>query len=335
MTREFRALRIHSHHDTAVSRIETLTIGGAPAPGEVTIAARYSSVNYKDALAATGRGKILRRSPLTGGVDVAGEVSESRDARFAEGDAVLVTGCGMSEDHDGGYAEYVRVPADWVVPVPAGMTLREAMALGTAGLTVALAVQRLEENGQEPSRGPLLVTGATGGVGSIAIDILSARGYEVVALTGKPEGEDYLGSLGACRVLDRNGLDMGQRALEQGQWGGAIDSVGGAILAWLTRTVRPWGNIASIGMAGGTELHTTVMPFILRGVSVIGVTSANCPMARRTAAWTRLAGDLRPRHLDRIVTDVVTLDTLSAAFDRLLEGTNRGRILVEITSARP
>ncbi|MGD2137147.1 MAG: YhdH/YhfP family quinone oxidoreductase [Gammaproteobacteria bacterium] len=325
----FRAYRIYREGDAARGRLETLTLNEL-APGEVVIQAHYSSVNYKDALAATGKGRILRRFPLVGGVDVAGVVTESADARYQAGDAVLVTGCGLGESHDGGFSEVVRVPADWVVPLPAGLGLFEAMALGTAGFTAALAIDRLEQNGQSPDRGSLLVTGATGGVGSIAIDLSSARGYEVVALTGKLQEETWLRGLGAASVLDRNRVEQGRRPLESARWGGAIDTVGGDTLAWLTRTVRPWGGIASIGMAGGVELHTTVMPFILRGVSLLGITSANCPMARRQRIWKRLVTDLRPAHLDDIVSATVALEDLPAVFERLLAAAHRGRVVVAL-----
>lgn len=322
-----RAFRIHDQQGTA--RLETLQLDEL-SPGEVVIRACYSSVNYKDALAATGRGRILRRFPLVGGIDVAGVVEHSGDDRFRAGDAVLVTGCGLGESHDGGYAERVRVPADWVVPLPAGFSLREAMVLGTAGFTAALAIDRLEQNGQTPAHGPVLVSGATGGVGSVAVDLLAGRGYEVVALSRKPDTGGYLAALGASRVLDTAEAVHGDAPLEKAQWGGAIDNVGGDVLAWLTRTVKPWGSIAGIGLAGGAELHTTVMPFILRGISLLGITSANCPVERRQRVWQRLATDLKPRHLERMVAGVVTLDTLPDVFGRVLSGDHRGRFLVEI-----
>jgi len=324
----FRALRVHELDGGIEARLETLSIDDL-APGEIVIRARFSSVNYKDALAVTGKGRILRRFPLVAGVDVAGIVIESADDRFHAGDEVLVTGCGLGESHDGGFSEVVRVPADWVVPLPAGLTLFNAMGLGTAGFTVALAIDQLEHNAQQPDAGPVIVTGATGGVGSIAIDLLSGRGYEVIALTGKAGAEAYLKGLGAAAVLDRHTLEPANHPLEKAQWGGAIDTVGGEMLAWLTRTVKPWGNIASIGMAGGTELHTTVMPFILRGVSILGITSANCPMERRKQIWKRLVTDLQPRHLDRIVAGTVGLDELPAMCGKILSGQHRGRYVVD------
>jgi NADPH2:quinone reductase len=328
----FRACRVHEHQGAISARLETLELDEL-APGDVTIHAHYSSVNYKDALAATGKGRIMRRFPLVAGIDVAGVVAASSDTRFRPGDEVLVTGCGLGEDHDGGFSEVVRVPADWVVPLPDGLSLFEAMVIGTAGFTAALALDRMEQNGQQPDHGAVIVTGASGGVGSFAIDLLSARGYPVVALTGKPAETAYLRGLGADSVLDRHSLALGERPLEQARWGGAVDTLGGAVLAWLTRTVSPWGTIASIGMAGGIELHTTVMPFILRGVSVLGITSANCPMTRRRRVWQRLAGDLRPRHLQEIVTGVVSLEELPGVFDQLLAGRHRGRTVLRIAGS--
>jgi NADPH2:quinone reductase len=299
-------------------------------PGSVVIQSYYSSANYKDALAVTGKGKILRRFPLVGGIDVSGIVASSEDARFRAGDKVLVTGYGLSNDHDGGYAEYVRVPADWVVPLPAGLSLYDAMAIGTAGFAAALAIQRMENNGQKPDQGLILVTGATGGVGSLAINMLAGLGYEVIAITGKREAVEDLRALGASQILFRQDLTMGQHPLEKGQWGGAIDTVGGEMLAWLTRTVLPWGNIASIGLSGGSKLHTTVMPFILRGVSLLGIASADCPMPLRLHIWQRLATDLRPRHLSQIITGTVSLNELLPVLNRMLAGAHQGRTVVKI-----
>ena len=325
----FRALRVHELDESIEVRFETLSISDL-SPGEVIIQANYSSINYKDALAVTGKGTIMRRFPLVAGVDVAGVVTESADDRFQTGDEVLVTGCGMGESHDGGFAEIVRVPADWVVPLPEGLDLYAAMALGTAGFTAALAIDRLEQNGQQPDAGPIIVSGASGGVGSIAIDLLSGRGYEVMALSRRPAASAYLQSLGAAEVLDTAIVAASDRPLEKAQWGGAIDNVGGDTLAWLTRTVKPWGNIASIGMAGGIGVHTTVMPFILRGVSILGITSANCPMQRRKKIWQRLVSDLKPQHLDKIVAGVVTLDELPAISEKVLSAQHRGRYVVEL-----
>lgn len=326
----FRAFRIHNDGRTTRAAIESLSLDDLSS-GDVVIRGAYSSVNYKDALAGSGQGRILRRFPLVGGIDVAGSVAQSQDPRFHEGDSVVVTGCDLGEERDGGYAEFVRVPAQSVIPLPAGMSLYESMAIGTAGFTAALALHRLEANGQHPDLGAIAVTGATGGVGSLAIDILGKAGYQTVALTGKQTAETYLRSLGATHILSRHELDLGARPLEQRLWGGAIDNVGGEMLAWLTRTVRDWGSIASVGLVGGIELHTTVMPFILRGVSVLGINSVHCPYSLRRKLWDRLATDLHPAHLDQVVQDTITLDELPATFDRMLEGSIQGRTVVRLS----
>ena len=328
----FRAFRIHQEGGKVVSRLETIGLE-ALAAGEVVVKVRYSTINYKDALAATGAGKILRRYPLVGGIDLSGEVVSSTDPAFQPGQKVLVTGCGLSETHDGGYAEYARVKSDWVVPIPAGLDEFQAMAIGTAGYTAALAVHRMEQNGQQPDGGEIVVTGATGGVGSIAIDMLAARGYRVVAVTGKKSSTEYLQQLGAARVLLRDEINTGSRPMEEAQFGGAIDNVGGELLTWLTRTTNFWGNIASIGLASSHELKTTVMPFILRGVSLLGINSVYTPRPLRLQVWQRLASDLKPRHLDSIVTRTVTLDQLPTAFDGYLKAGITGRTVVRIAAA--
>ena len=235
----------------------------------------------------------MRRFPMVGGIDVAGAVHASNDPRYAEGDPVVITGFGLSEDFDGGYSEYVRAPGDWLIRLPDGMSLRDSMAIGTAGFTAALAVDRMELNGQRPDRGPVLVNGATGGVGSFAIDMLAGLGYEVAAFTGKRDRDDYLRALGASRILYRDEAEMGTRPLEKTRWAGAVDNVGGGELAWLTRTMQPEGNIASIGLAGGFKLETTVMPFILRGVNLLGINSVHVARDRRERVWQRLASDSR------------------------------------------
>ena len=298
-------------------------------PGEVVIKAQYSSVNYKDALAATGAGKILRRFPLIGGIDVAGTVHSSADPRFKPGEAVLVTGYDLGVGHDGGYSESVRVPADWVVKIPEGLSAFDAMAIGTAGFTAALSLLRLEQNGLKPENGPVAVTGASGGVGSIAVEILAGLGYRVTAITGKTSEHDYLRTLGAADVLDRNALQMGKKPLEKTLWAGAVDAVGGETLAWLTRTVMYGGSIAASGNAGGIELQTTVFPFILRGANLLGIESAMCSMDRRLEIWRRLASDMKPKHLNAIVHEV-GFDGLPAIFDALLKGAGKGRTVVRI-----
>lgn len=329
MVNEFRAYRVYNEDNQVQGRLEKLNLDEL-SPGEITIAAEYSSVNYKDALAATGKGKIIRQFPINAGIDVAGKVIDSSDDRFRVGDPVLVTGYDFGVAHDGGYSEVVRVPADWVVPIPSAMTTYQAMAIGTAGFTVALCVKRLEDNGQTPALGPFIITGATGGVGMFAIDILSTLGYKIIAVTGKQDRVEQLKMLGAVKIMDRNSINFDGPPLEKGQWGGAIDNVGGDMLAWLTRTVVPWGNIASVGLAGGTELHTTVMPFILRGVSLLGITSAGCPTSLRHELWERLAKDLAPRHIDKIVTRVAPMEKLPEIFNEMLAGKTTGRTVIKI-----
>jgi acrylyl-CoA reductase (NADPH) len=295
----------------------------------VLIKAAFSSVNYKDALAATGAGKIMRRFPLIGGIDVAGNVESSADPRFKAGDPVLVTGYDLGVAHDGGYAGYARVPAEWVVPAPKGLSLFDTMAVGTAGFTAALSIVDMERNGLTPANGSVIVTGATGGVGSIAVQCLAARGYDVTALTGKPQEENYLRSLGAANVLARDTLQMGTRPLEKAMWAGAVDPVGGATLGWLTRTMMQNGCIASSGLTGGTELQTTVLPFILRGVKLLGIDSVMCPMPVRLEVWRRLATDLKPARLVEAARQI-SLEELPSAFDALLKGQARGRYIVKI-----
>lgn len=327
--KDFRAFRIHEENGRIRAGIERLSID-ALTPGEVVVRVQYSDINYKDALAATGAGRILRRYPLVGGIDLAGIVEASEDARYAAGAAVLVTGCGLSETFDGGYAEYARVKADSVIPMPPGLDAMHAMALGTAGFTAALAIHRMEHNGQAPAKGPVAVSGATGGVGSIAIDMLAGRGYEVVAVTGKAESSDYLRALGASKILLRDSIAYGSRPLEATRFAGAIDNAGGEMLGWLTRSVDFWGNIASIGLAGSAKLETTVLPFILRGVNLLGINSSATPRELRLQVWERIAGDLRPRHLDRIVTRTIAFDELPGAFDVYLKGGITGRTVVKI-----
>lgn len=331
MIPEFRAFRIHCSEDNHIyARIESIHVDELGA-GELLIRAHYSSVNYKDALAGTGQGRILKRFPLIGGIDVAGEVVQSDDPQYVPGDLVLVTGCGLSETRNGGYAEYVRMPAACAVPIPDGMNTFDAMVIGTAGFSAALAIMRLEENHQSPDLGPILVTGATGGVGGFAIDILSGLGYEVHALTGKPEAAAYLHSLGALKVHDRRELFLDNCPLESAQWGGAVDAIGGDVLAWLTRSVRPYGNIAAVGLAGGIALNTTVLPFILRGISLVGIHSVACSPGLRRTLWARLAGDWRPRHLMDMVSQIISLEDLPRAFEQVLSGNLRGRVVVDLT----
>jgi acrylyl-CoA reductase (NADPH) len=323
---QFRGFRIHAEGGHRAG-IETLALDDL-SPGEVVVRAAYSSVNYKDALAGTGEGRILRRFPLVGGIDVSGHVLASTDPRFREGDAVLCTGSGLSETRDGGYSEIVRLPAEWTIPLPSGLDLREAMILGTAGFTAGLSLLRMEQNGQTPAMGPVVVTGATGGVGMLAIDILARAGYEVHAISGKPEHADALRALGAGEVLPRDTLAGATRPLENARWAGAIDNVGDPALAALTRLIQPYGNIASWGLAGGAALSTTVMPFIIRGVSLLGIASAGTAIATRRQVWDKLAGPWKPAHLDSIATRETSLDGLAAIFPGMLAGGSFGRTVV-------
>ena len=331
MTR-FAAYKIVSEDNVVRGRVVDATLDDLP-PADVLIRAAWSSVNYKDAMAATGTGKILRRFPLIGGIDVSGTVESSRDRRFAAGDPVLVTGYDLGVAHDGGYAGYVRVPGDWVVPLPEGLSLFEAMAFGTAGFTAALGVMRLERQGLRPDQGPVAVTGATGGVGSIAIAALARLGYEVTAITGKDDQHEYLRGLGASAILSRATLDLGTRPLEKATWAGAIDAVGGDLLSWLVRSTNAWGGVASTGLTGGVEVRLTVMPFILRGVSLIGVDSVTCPIDLRRDTWRRLATDMKPPALASIAR-VIPLDGLDEAFATLLAGRARGRFVVQLQEER-
>ena len=329
MPPSFRAFRIHEVDRKIVARFDHVTLDDLGA-GDVVVRVSCSDINYKDALAATGAGRILRKYPLVGGIDFAGEVVSSTDARYTPGQKVLVTGCGLSETHDGGYAEFARVKGDWVIPLPPGLTELDSMKLGTAGFTAALAVHQMERNGQQPANGPVVVTGAAGGVGSLAINMLAGRGYEVVAVSGKQEAEPYLREIGASRVLLRQDIDLGSKPMEKALWAGAVDNLGGPVLTWLTRTVDQWGNIASIGLAGGHELSTTVMPFILRGVNLLGINSVLTPRDVRLAVWQRIATDLRPAKLDRICTKVIGFDELPAQFDDYIQGRVTGRTVVRI-----
>ena len=299
-------------------------------PGEVTIRVAYSSVNYKDALAATGAGRIVRRYPCIGGIDLAGFVEESSDDRFRPGDPVVATGFDIGVAHHGGYAQLARLPADWVVPLPAGLSLQEAMALGTAGFSAALAIVRMEENRLAPCNGPVVVSGATGGVGSLAIDMLSGLGYSVSALTGKESEADYLTGLGAAEVILRPTLDLSRpRPLEKSRWAGAVDNLGGPVLAWMASTMKRAGTIASVGLAERSTLETTVMPFILRGICLLGIDSGYIGGDYRQRIWQRLASDLRPSRLPDM-TRIIGFDELPSVFDNLLSGLAHGRVVVKI-----
>lgn len=326
----FKAFLIEQGDDVGVSSGVKALESSVLDAGEVLIQVHYSSINYKDALAATGKGKIIRRFPCVGGIDLAGEVVESADARFAAGDAVIATSFDIGVSHHGGYAEYARIPSKWVVPLPAGLNLFDAMALGTAGFTAALGIERMEANGLHADAGPVVVTGATGGVGSLAVDMLSAAGYRVAALTGKRDEADYLRGLGAEDILLRADIDFdAARPLESARWAGAVDNVGGTVLHWLLANMKQAGTVASIGNAGSAKLETTVFPFILRGVSLLGIDSGYMGFPTRQRVWDRLATDLHPRHLAQI-TRTIEFEDLPTAFDDFIEGRIRGRTVVRI-----
>jgi len=300
-------------------------------PGEVVVRVAYSDINYKDALAATGKGRILLRPVCIGGIDLAGTVVSSTDARFAKGDAVLAVGHEIGVKHHGGYAEYARLPANWVVKLPPGLTLWEAMAFGTAGYTAGLAIDRMEHNGLTPAAGPVVVNGATGGVGSIAVSALAKLGYEVVALTGKEAESDWLRKLGAKEVLLRASLDLAKiRPLGKATWAGAVDNLGGEVLAWMASTMKINGVIASIGLAASPALNATVLPFILRGASLLGINSTDAPspeLERRV--WGRLATDLRPPLLKEMAR-TIAFDDLPAAFEDFVAGKVSRRVVVDL-----
>ncbi len=325
----FSAFRIHAEEKPYRAGIETMRADDLSS-GEVLVKVAYSSVNYKDALAGTGRGKILREPVLNGGIDVAGYVAASSDPKFREGDQVLCTGCGLSETRDGGYAQYARLQSKWTIPLPTGLTMRESMAVGTAGFTAALSLYQMQRNGQTPQMGPIVVTGATGGVGSLAIDILTRAGFEAHAISGKLDRFDDLIALGAKQCLSRKDLYWGRRPLETAHWAGAIDNVGGDMLSGLTRVIKSYGNIASCGLAAAPELQTTVMPFIIRGVSLLGIASAGTARAIRDEIWAHLGSDWKPVHLDRIATREVGLDGLPGVFDIMLAGGSFGRTVVKL-----
>ena len=325
----FKAYRTFEQDKVVQSRFVDMTVDDLD-PGDVVIRTKYSTINYKDALSYNGTGKIMRKYPTVAGIDMAGTVERSNDARWKRGDKVIVTGYDMGVAHDGGYAELVRVPADWIVRRPESMTAFDAMTLGTAGLTAALAIHWMQNNGLEPDQGRVAVTGATGGVGSVATEILAKTGYQVVAITGKPREADYLKSIGAKEVVLRQSLDFSHiRALDRATWAGAIDNLGGEMLSWLLSTMQIAGRVAAVGLASDMKLATTVAPFILRGVHLLGVDSANCPMSLRQTLWNRLAVDWRPDQVhDQVRT--IDFDELPTHFDAYLKGHVRGRTVVRI-----
>ena len=317
------------HRDGAWERgVRQMTLDELP-PGDVTVRVEWSCVNYKDGLAARPDGKVRRIDPLVPGIDLAGAVASSTDDRFPPGSLVVATGFDLGVGRHGGYTAVQQVPGDWCVPLPPGLTTREAMAIGTAGFTAAMAVEALEGHGLRPEAGPVLVTGAAGGLGRLAVGILARRGYEVWAATGKPDEADRLRAVGATGVLGRDEVTAAARPLASARWAGAIDAVGGPTLPYLLSSLMPRAAVAACGNAGGAEYASTVLPFILRGVAVLGINSVPVPADARAALWARLANDLRPRGLGEDLTEV-DLHSLETALDAVVEGRARGRWIVRI-----
>ncbi|GAX90728.1 NADPH:quinone oxidoreductase family protein [Effusibacillus lacus] len=329
MIKKFRALWVEKTEDSFSVSVKELGLSDLP-EGDVTIRVAYSSVNYKDGLACIPNGKIVRSYPFIPGIDLAGTVVDSKDSRFKEGDQVVITGYELGVAHFGGFSEYARVPADWVVPLPKGLSLKEAMAIGTAGFTAALSVQRLEDNGLNPERGPVIVTGATGGVGSTAVAMLAGLGYHVAASTGKASEHEYLHTLGAKEILGREEVTDTSRPLQKERWAGAVDPVGGKTLAYLLSTTKYGGSVAVSGLTGGTDLATTVFPFILRGVNLLGIDSVYCPMDVRLKLWERLASDLKPANLLDQIGYEISLEELPDTVGKILKGEVRGRTVVRL-----
>ncbi len=330
MKRDYRALRRHPDQ----VKIETLNWDDLSTQ-DVIIETCFSSINYKDALAVTNKGKILRRFPMVPGIDVAGTVISAKKGNLQPGDPVLVTGCGLGETQDGGYAQFVAVPSTSVIPLPQGLSLEEAMLLGTAGFTAALSLFRMEENGQTPQKGPVLITGASGGVGSIATELLAEQGYEVWAVSGKPNHHETLSQLGARKVSLPQQLELGQRPLESARFAGVIDNVGGELLSGILRHVDLWGNVACVGLAGGSELSASLMPMILRGVSLLGISSNNTPLPLRQELWRRLAGLWKPKQLKSIHSQTIGIEELPKTCEDLLARKTTGRILVDLRKGWP
>ncbi|MDQ7050503.1 MAG: YhdH/YhfP family quinone oxidoreductase [Enterobacterales bacterium] len=329
----FLACRIYKETDSngvksTLRRIERMHLDEL-SPGDLVVRVHYSGVNYKDALAATGRGAILKHFPLNAGIDLAGVVVSSSDPRFAPGQAILVNGCGLGESHDGGLAEFARIPSDWAIPLPQGLSMKQAMIIGTAGFTAGLAIHRMLSNGQNHDLGPIVVTGASGGVGSMAISILSTLGFDTIAVSGRENFYQYLSDLGANRVCSAAQLALSERPLDKVEFGGAIDNVGGQLLSQILAHTQLWGNVASIGLADTHQFNSSVFPMILRGVSLLGVSSTNCPMPLRKEIWSRLATDLKPLSLDKILAEEVALKDVSAVFNPLLDRKRYGRTIVK------
>lgn len=329
MSQTFKAYRVAKEGDNVARSVKTMGLDELPR-GEVVVRVHYSSLNYKDALSASGHPGVTRNFPHTPGIDAAGEVLRSSEARFQKGDPVIVTSYDLGMNTPGGFGQVIRVPAEWVVPLPEGLSLREAMILGTAGFTAALAAHELLQAGLEPSSGPVLVTGASGGVGSLAVALLAKLGAEVVASTGKTSAQGFLTSLGTAHVLDREELGQATtKPMLPVRWQGAIDTVGGHTLENIVKSLIPGGAVAACGNVAGADLHLSVFPFILRGVKLLGIDSAQCPVERRRAIWEKLAGPWKPEALERTATEI-GLDGLDGAIEAILKGEIQGRVLVNL-----
>ncbi|WP_096200542.1 NADPH:quinone oxidoreductase family protein [Bacillus sp. FJAT-45350] len=329
MSQTFKALIVDKKEGDFSVSVKELSIEDLP-QGDVLIQVQYSSVNFKDGLAGTPNGKIVKSYPFVPGIDLAGTVVSTENSKFKEGDSVIVTSYDLGVSHFGGYSEYARVPGDWVIPLPEGLSLKEAMAFGTAGLTAALSVQRLEENGLTPEQGKVLVTGATGGVGSMAVAMLHKRGYDVVASTGKESEHGYLRELGASEILSREDVCPEKISpLDKQLWAGAVDPVGGETLAAILSKMNYQGSVAVSGLTGGVSVPTSVFPFILRGVNLLGIDSVYCPMETREKLWERMASDLKPDNLDMIIKET-SIEELPSVLPTILKGEVRGRIVVTI-----
>jgi acrylyl-CoA reductase (NADPH) len=326
----FRAFVVNKSGDDFSAEVTELDESGLP-EGDVTVRVEWSDVNYKDGLACLPKGRVINDYPMTPGIDLAGEVTASSDGRFQDGDRVLLTGYDLGVSHPGGYAELARVPADWLVPLPDGLTTQEAMALGTAGFTAALSVYEFERNGIGPDAGPILVTGATGGVGSTAVAMLAGMGYTVVASTGKDTEHDFLRAIGASEILSREEVSAeSDKPIGNPRWAGAVDPVGGSTTAYLLRTTKPGGVVALSGLTGGTVISTSVFPFILRGTKLVGIDSVYASMPVREVLWRRLGADLKPRGLLESIAHETTLEGIPDATTKILKGEIRGRTLVKL-----
>lgn len=330
MSEAFKALVVNKQENDFTVKLQELTLSDLP-EGEVLIRVQYSSVNYKDSLASIPEGNVVKSYPMVPGIDLAGLVVSSEDPRFKEGDEVIATSYEIGVSHFGGYSEYARIPAKWIVPLPEGLTLKEAMIIGTAGFTAALSIQRLEENGVTPDKGEVLVTGATGGVGSFAVAILSKLGYQIVASTGKASQHEFLKQLGAHSVVSREEIYDGKiRALGKQNWAAAVDPVGGEPLASLLSQIHYGGSVAASGLTAGVKVPTTVFPFILRGVNLLGIDSVYCPMETRLKIWGRLATDFKPHNMENLVQQEVPLEHLPSVLPTLLKGEATGRTIVKL-----